>query len=158
MDRLRLHINKYGIGSSCSILFIAFVMPFFCGQMLIMQISIIRIVTTKKSATSQQISNWKILAMALTSFGAFALIYTSYFALHLISHNPYSFFVEVCFNPDKEQRVVPKLKAVFFILPFLLIIAVTMITDVMLIRFLQKVIMPINAPPSLGVNGPGNKN
>ena len=132
-------------------------MPFFCGQMLIMQISIIRIVTTKKSATSQQISNWKILAIALTSFGTFGLIYASYFASHLISHNPYSFFVEVCFNPDKEQRVVPKLKAAFFILPFLLIVSVTMVTDIMLIRFLQKVIMPINVPLSVGVNGSGNK-
>ena len=89
-------------------------MPFFCGQMLIMQISIIRIVTTKKSATSQQISNWKILAIALTSFGTFGLIYASYFALSLISQMPFSYLVEVCYSPDTETRAMLPLKLVFF--------------------------------------------
>jgi len=133
----------------CTILFLVSFLPCIYGALLTLIIAIVRLELAKKSAKNIHPSNKRVLCISLGVFTLIAIAILVYFLIHSMLNIPFALFADACLNPDIESRsfsihgLVLQLPTLFNIL--------SLITDVRMIRFLKKVIIPLNNQ-SNGVN------
>jgi len=77
----------------CTLTFVAVYLPSICGSFLTLLISIIRYLSTKKSAKNIQIENKTILKWSIFSFALFILCFDLYITVNEIMVNFFKLFL-----------------------------------------------------------------
>ena len=115
--------------------------PIIFGLFLSMLISVVRYFLTLKSAKNIQVSKTKVTGLTLAIFFILASTSLAWWAIQLMFDIPYSILVESCFSQAREPRPLTLKGRVVLNYPYIFIL-VSLTLDVLLLRFLQKTILP----------------
>ena len=136
----------------CSVSFFVSYLPNSFGSVLTLLIALTRYTLTLKSAKNIRPSNAKVTALGLGIFATAVVTIISFFVYHFKFDIPTAYYIEACAYYDEEPRLMSKLTIFFLFHPNFLNV-LSLLTDIRMLIFLKKVIMPL--PKNEILEGPG---
>ncbi len=134
-------ISGYRNYSPCFIIVATNYLPCSYGALLTLLIAIIRYDLAKKAAKNIISSNKKILCLPLLTFIGFASSTLCYFLLCSLMDIPFAYFFDECIWPHQEPRTYSIFNTLIIQMPTLFCFG-SVFVDILLIRFLQKTLVP----------------
>ena len=125
----------------CSVAFLVSYLPNSLGAILTLIIAVIRYTLTLKSAKNIHPSDAKVTYIALGIFVVVASTIISCFIFHYKLGFPTAYFVDACAYPEVQPRQLTKFTTLFLIHPNI-VNFLSLVTDIKMLIFLRKVIMP----------------
>ena len=127
--------------SNCSVLFFSTFLPTYFGGILTCLVATIRFILVKKSAQNTQISNLKVFIFSFSTFFFFVALTVCFYTVNLVLNIPYVLIVEICSN---KRRPIGLLNALALRTGMIFNI-LSIILDILVIRFIRKTVMPETA-------------
>ena len=124
----------------CYLAILTFYLPTCFGPILTVLITLTRYILAKLSAKNIQPSNKKVSVIALALFTAFAAISLIVISIHAVLDLPLATSVEICIRGLSARPINP-LSALSLMIPIIYNV-VSLVTDMKMIIFLRKVIIP----------------
>ena len=134
------NILSWGFGN-CSVLFFSTFLPTYFGGILTCLVATIRFILVKKSAQNSQISNLKVFIFSFSTFFFFVALTVCFYTVNLVLNIPYVLIVEICSN---KRRPIGLLNALALRTGMIFNI-LSIILDILVIRFIRKNVMPETA-------------
>ena len=133
----------------CSLSYLMSYLSISFGAILTLLITVTRYVLATKSAKNIQLNNKKITLIVLGIFTAAAGFNIIFFIVNLKFGTINSSFVSVCAHWKQEPKNIPILIVIFLFHPNICNI-LSLLTDIKMLMFLQKVIIPTHNSQNLG--------
>ena len=131
--------QKYAL---CSVSFFVSYLPNSFGAALTLLIALTRYTLTLKAAKNIRPSNAKVTVLGLGIFATAVVTIISFFVYHFKFDIPTAYYIEACACYDEEPRLMSKLTICFLFHPNFLNV-LSLVTDIQMLIFLKKVIMPL---------------
>ena len=125
----------------CSVAFLVSYLPNSLGAILTLIIAVIRYTLALKSAKNIHPSDAKVTNLALGIFIIVASTIISCFIFHFELGFPTAYFIDACAYPEVQPRQLTKFTTLFLIHPNV-VNFLSLVTDIQMLIFLSKVIMP----------------
>ena len=125
----------------CFVLFLVSYLPNSLGAILTLIIALIRYTLTLKSAKNIHPSDAKVTNIALGIFVIVATTVITCFIFHLKLGFPTAYFIDACAYPEVEPRQLTKFTTLFLLHPNV-VNFLSLVTDIQMLIFLRKMIMP----------------
>ena len=125
----------------CNILFLTLYLPINFGAITMMLISALRYSLALKSSKNIHPSTARVSAVVIVIFFFLSTCTCLIFAFAIVQDLPFSFFVEDCASRDRSKRIVSVCSKFLLSVPNLYTV-ILLITDVKMLLFLKKAILP----------------
>jgi len=136
--------------TNCSVFFLTSYLPSNCGALLTLLIVCIRYILTKKAALNIKPSKEKVLFWSLLAFVIVSTSTAIYFVFRIVEGEPISLFVDACTAyPEEIHNYYSPLHVVIVQLPTFYNF-ISIVIDILLIRFLKKTIGSIHVHKGKG--------